>query len=60
MDDAGLGLGLAISRNILEAVGGQLRCSTQEGTGTTFSVLLPVLTLDPSGEPTIAYHPIDP
>lgn len=37
----GLGLGLAISKNIIESASGHLRCSTIQGTGTTFSIILP-------------------
>jgi len=37
----GLGLGLAISRSIVEAHGGRIRASPAEGGGTVFSVLLP-------------------
>ena len=38
----GLGLGLAISKNLLSSMGGQLDCSTKEGKGTTFSIILPL------------------
>ncbi|MGD9850708.1 MAG: PAS domain S-box protein [Nitrospirales bacterium] len=37
----GLGLGLAISKNIIESASGHLQCSTIQGTGTTFSIILP-------------------
>jgi len=40
----GLGLGLAISKNLLSSMGGQLDCSTKEGKGTTFSIILPLST----------------
>ncbi len=39
--DRGTGLGLAISQHIAQAAGGHIEVSTVEGSGTTFSVLLP-------------------
>jgi signal transduction histidine kinase len=38
----GTGLGLAVSRGIIRQHGGDIKVKSQEGTGTTFSVLLPV------------------
>jgi signal transduction histidine kinase len=38
----GLGLGLAISRSIIEAHSGRLSLVPNEGTGTAFQILLPV------------------
>ena len=38
----GMGLGLAISRSIIEAHGGQLRVESQPGSGTTFYFTLPL------------------
>jgi PAS domain S-box-containing protein len=40
---AGLGLGLAICRSIVEAHGGQLRAKVTPGRGTTLSILLPAV-----------------
>ena len=38
----GTGLDLAISRTIVESAGGRIRVESVEGTGTTFTVELPV------------------
>jgi signal transduction histidine kinase len=38
----GLGLGLYISRRIVEDLGGSIRCESKEGGGSTFTVELPV------------------
>jgi len=40
----GVGLGLAVSRNIVEAHGGQIEVQSEFGKGTTFTVTLPVMT----------------
>jgi PAS domain S-box-containing protein len=37
----GLGLGLAVSKQIVEAHGGKIRVTSQSGCGSTFSILLP-------------------
>ena len=38
----GTGLGLPISKRIIENQGGQLLCESQVNKGTTFTILLPV------------------
>ena len=37
----GQGLGLAVVKRLIEALGGQVRFESQEGTGTTFTIDLP-------------------
>jgi PAS domain S-box-containing protein len=38
----GTGLGLSVSRNLVEALGGELVMSSEEGKGATFSIVLPL------------------
>jgi signal transduction histidine kinase len=38
----GTGLGLAITKTIVESVGGRIRVESMEGTGSTFTLELPV------------------
>ena len=45
--DGGLGLGLTISRSIVEAHGGRLWATSEDGKGTVFSFTLPVTDEEP-------------
>ena len=42
----GTGLGLWISRGLVEAHGGRLTASSREGQGSTFSFTLPLVDID--------------
>jgi signal transduction histidine kinase len=42
-DEGGLGLGLSITKNLTEIHGGEIRCRSQEGEGTTFFVFFPCI-----------------
>lgn len=46
----GLGLGLYVTRAIIEAHGGEISVVSKEGTGSTFSVILPALQDDETEE----------
>ncbi len=50
----GTGLGMAIAKNLAELMGGSIRCDSELGVGTTFSVLLPLRF---AGEAPDAAHP---
>ncbi|MCX5746842.1 MAG: ATP-binding protein [Proteobacteria bacterium] len=43
----GIGLGLSISHGIVTALGGELRCETQLGSGTIFQITLPTPVATP-------------
>ena len=48
---SGTGLGLAISKKIIDSIGGSLYFETEEGTGTTFFIKLPISRiLEPMAE----------
>jgi hypothetical protein len=47
---AGMGLGLSVSRNILEALGGRIEVTTQVGKGSVFTAVFPVRSDASQGE----------
>ena len=47
----GIGLGMSITRKIVEEHGGRIRLESEVGRGTTFTVRLPVRHLPPPGPP---------
>jgi signal transduction histidine kinase len=46
----GTGIGLSMVRQIVEACGGQIRLESEEGAGSTFTILLPLAASARSGE----------
>jgi signal transduction histidine kinase len=51
IDARGAGLGLAISKNIVELHGGSLRAESKIGEGSTFKVTLPAPESGANGQP---------
>lgn len=51
-DVRGLGLGLYVTKAIVEAHGGEIQVVSKEGAGSTFSVVLPALHRDEGGKGT--------
>ena len=46
----GIGLGLSVSRNLMEGNGGSIEVESEEGKGSTFTVILPVRDASPLGD----------
>ena len=47
----GIGLGMALSREVAEQHGGRLECTSQLGVGTTFTLRLPLASQPPQAQP---------
>ena len=43
----GIGLGLAVSRNLMEVHGGGIEVESEEGRGSTFTLILPTKEVEP-------------
>lgn len=54
---AGSGLGLAIVQGVVEQLGGQVKVQSQLGSGTTFTLLLPEVSIDSSSTPVPSPRP---
>ena len=50
----GTGLGLVISRNFCRMMGGDITVESEEGKGTKFTIILPVVVVDPKAKPAAA------
>ena len=50
----GTGLGLVISRNFCQMMGGDITVESEEGKGTKFTIVLPVVVVDPKAKPATA------
>ena len=46
----GTGLGLVISRNFCQMMGGDITVESEEGKGTKFTIVLPVVVSDPKAK----------
>jgi len=46
----GTGIGLSLSKNLIEQMGGQISVSSKEGIGSTFSVMLPISSTEQEQE----------
>ncbi len=47
-DHEGAGIGLALARHLVDALGGQIHVTTQKGAGTTFRVVFPAVVMEPA------------
>jgi signal transduction histidine kinase len=53
----GVGIGLALVKELVELQGGQVQVQSQEGRGTTFTVRLPFLAAEPAQKPQVEADP---
>ncbi len=53
----GTGLGLVISRNFCQMMGGDIIVGSEEGRGTKFTITLPAVVVDPKAKPTAPNEP---
>ena len=58
-EHGGAGLGLAISRNLVELMGGKIDVSSRVGRGTSFELIIPVAELESDMQPEVSVDPIN-
>jgi len=56
----GTGLGLAISRKFCQMMGGDIVVESEYGHGTTFTMLVPAVVIDPKAEAEAPAAPVEP
>ena len=56
----GAGIGLSLVQHIVSAHGGRVECHSRQGQGTTFSIHIPTLTLEPASMRTVPFRAAEP